>query len=190
MTRPNVTVVNSTPSLTPSGKILADGKEYEVDVVVYATGFSVNDCGPSFPVTVDGETLTEVWKEGGRKWGGATLFGIVSGRIPNFFVMYGPHTNTILGSITFFSECAAEYVSKIVKGCIDGGIARVTVKEQAVAKYNSWVGSRFVGRPEMDSCSAWYKQGGGAVPVTNFPGGMSEYWWMTRKWRKDDYILE
>ena len=203
LTQPNVTVVNdAVQGFTPSGQIETrspskegepDGGKgttlHDVDVVILATGFTVTDCGPQFKVTnAGGATVQEVWKGAAAKWGGATLFGICTPTFPNFFVIYGPHTNTILGSITFFSECAAAYAAQCVESVLGAGKEKAEVKEEAVARYNGFVRRSFVGRPEMDTCSAWYKGGAGNdIPVTNYPGGMTGYWWATRKWNRADF---
>ncbi|GMI38112.1 hypothetical protein TeGR_g6804 [Tetraparma gracilis] len=197
LTKSNVTVVNdSVTGLTPSGEVATKTSSGEVvtyapDVIIYATGFSVTDCGPQFEVTNGaGEALKSTWKSALDRWGGATLFGITTPLFPNFFVMYGPHTNTILGSITFFSECAASYVSQCVSHVLKAGKKSVTVKESSVTSYGKYVTKSFQGRPELDSCSAWYKGSGGGLPVTNFPGGMLEFWWLVRRFQVSDYTVE
>ena len=199
LTRPNVTVVNDDiAGLTKEGKIKtkSDGgveSLHGVDVIIFATGFDVTDCGPQFAVTNSaGKTLKETWREAKERWGGTTLFGIVTPTFPNLFIMYGPHTNTILGSITFFSECAAGYISQCISKVMKSGAKKVTVKEERVVAYNRGVAKNFEGRPEMDTCSAWYKgDGKGAgVPITNFPGGMTEYWWKTKRWIWEDFVVE
>jgi cation diffusion facilitator CzcD-associated flavoprotein CzcO len=194
LTRDNVRVVNDAlTGMSDTGGLLTKSKagaveEIKADVIIYATGFSITNCGPQFTITNgSGEKLDDVWKS---SEGGNTLYGITTPRFPNLFIMYGPHTNTILGSITFFSECAANYVSQMIKNVVKRGLKSVTVKPAAVKSYNDYVEKSFVGRPEMDDCSAWYKAGGGKVPVTNFPGGMSMYWWMTRRPKSADYDMK
>ena len=196
LTQSNVTVINDPVlGLTPSGSILtssggSDG--HKVDVIIAATGFSVTDCGPQFEVlNAAGASIREVWRRTQERFGGSTLFGIATPSFPNFFVVYGPHTNTILGSITFFSECAAAYISQCISSVVQSWKKSVEVREEEVVRYNAWIKKKFVGRPELDSCSAWYKgAGSGAVPMTNFPGSMLEYAWLLRRWRMEHFTVK
>ena len=193
LTRPNVTVVNgAVEGLTEGGEIVTSEGTYSAEVIICATGFEVTDCGPQFDV-INGasESLKGAWESSFDRWGGSTLFGVATPAFPNFFVVYGPHTNTILGSITFFSECAASYISQCISRVLKSGKKSVAVREERVIEYNGWIKRAFVGRPELDRCSAWYKGvGAGVVPTANFPGSMSEYAWLLRKWKCEDYIVE
>ena len=196
LTQSNVAVISDpVAGLTEAGDILTESggaNAHKVDVIIAATGFSVTDCGPQFSVhNSAGESVQAVWRQSLEQWGGSTLFGIATPTFPNFFVVYGPHTNTILGSITHFSECAAKYISQCISGVMQFGKKSVEVREEEVVRYNAWIKKKFEGRPELDSCSAWYKgEGGGAVPITNFPGGMFEYAWLLRRWRIEDFTLK
>jgi hypothetical protein len=167
----------------------------DVDVIIMATGYTVTDCGPNFEVTgTNGTSLTEAWKEGGNSLPN-TLYGVSSPGFPNFFLMYGPNTNTILGSVTFFSECAGELIANLVKETLSRKTAVLTVKQEPCTVWRKKMTSDFEGRPEMDSCSAWYKGNGStkgsapSVPITNYPGGMLTYYWATKYWKKNDFVF-
>ena len=86
--RPNVTLVDTDGTgverLTEHG-VVANGVEYEVDCLVYATGFEV---GTSYSRRAgcevygrDGVTLTEKWADGA-----ATLHGMHTRGFPNLFI--------------------------------------------------------------------------------------------------------
>jgi cyclohexanone monooxygenase len=85
--RPNVTLVDTkgkgVERITERGVVVA-GREYEVDCLIYASGFEV---GTPYPRRAGfeiygrgGQTLTERWKDGVR-----TLHGIHSRGFPNCF---------------------------------------------------------------------------------------------------------
>ena len=189
-------------SLSPhDGYVVTTKKTYtDVDVIILATGYKVTNCAPNFSVVGRDETtnLSESWEGGSLPM---TLNGVVSPGFPNFFIQYGPGTNTILGSITFFSECAANFITSLVTLATVKGGGVVEVKRQACIKYVEDVMSSFVDRPEMDTCSSWYKPKaednvgvvkkavGWSVPVTNYPGGMIGYWLRTKFWKKSDFVL-
>jgi cyclohexanone monooxygenase len=87
--RPNVTLVDTdglgVQEITERG-VIVNGKEYELDCLIYATGFEV---GTEYARRAgyevhgrDGVTLTEKWAEGA-----STLHGFYSRGFPNCFVV-------------------------------------------------------------------------------------------------------
>src|SRR5690349_12659421 len=95
--RPNVELVDiqETPieRVTPKG-IKTSEKEYEFDIIIYATGFDaitgsfdrIDFCG------TDGVLLKEKWKHGPE-----TYLGLMIDGFPNMMMLMGPHT--ALGNI-------------------------------------------------------------------------------------------
>ncbi|KAF2118741.1 hypothetical protein BDV96DRAFT_568410 [Lophiotrema nucula] len=85
--RPNVKLVDTrgqgVDSITARG-IVADGEEYEIDCLIFATGFELaNDWSHKTGIEIygrDGMTITDKWKEGA-----ATLHGWTSRGFPNCF---------------------------------------------------------------------------------------------------------
>ncbi len=89
--RPNVELVDTkgkgVERITEKG-VIADGKEYELDCLIYATGFEV---GTDYTRRSgyelygrDGQSLTDKWKDGV-----STLHGIHARGFPNVFIMGG-----------------------------------------------------------------------------------------------------
>ena len=191
LTKSNVRVVNdAVEGLTGSSIKTRGGKTIKVDVAIFATGFKVSDCGPGFPVhNAAGESLTEVWAAAVEKCGGSSLYGITTPSFPNLFILYGPHTNTIFGSITYFSECGSSYVAQIINAVVKRGKRKAVVREECVIEFAAYIRKKFLGRPELGECNAWYKGTNPQAPVTNFPGGMLEYWWLTRRWNEEHYEI-
>ena len=87
--RPNVTLVDTdgkgVDAITPRG-VVANGIEYELDCLIFATGFEVGtDYSRRAGCTIvgrDGVTLSEKWADGVR-----TLHGMHSRGFPNLFFM-------------------------------------------------------------------------------------------------------
>ena len=112
--------------------IAADGTRYPADVLIYATGFRVNDFLSSLHVTGrDGVDLHRMWGEKPSAYLGITIPGF-----PNFFCMYGPGTNLASGgSLIFHSECEIRYIM----GCIDLLLASAhTSMEPRPEAYDDW----------------------------------------------------
>ena len=88
-----------------------DGNRHPADVLIYATGFRVNDFLSSLHVTGrDGVDLHDVWAHKPAAYLGITIPGF-----PNFFCMYGPGTNLASGgSLIFHSECQMRYIMSAI----------------------------------------------------------------------------
>src|SRR5437899_2699662 len=94
--RPNVTLidVSETPveAITRRG-VRVDGREYEVDAIVFATGFDAMT-GALIKIDIRGKggvALREKWREGPR-----TYLGLGVSGFPNLFTITGPGSPSVL----------------------------------------------------------------------------------------------
>ena len=158
-------------------------RRFKVDCVVYATGFQMNNCIPGFPIIGrGGRRLADEWKRSPEAY-----LGVFASDFPNAFFLYGPNTNTIAGSISFFTECGVNLICKAVALTMRRGPkATIEVKPAVVQAYNRRLDTIMATRPESGDCSSWYKNKEGRV-TQNFPGTMTFYWWLTRTLRKSDF---
>ena len=77
--------------VTPTGLETADGKQYDVDIIVWATGFEVSETGVGLNHNVfgeDGKELRATWKE---RQGAFGYRGIAAPNVPNYFIVLGPN---------------------------------------------------------------------------------------------------
>jgi cyclohexanone monooxygenase len=95
--RPNVELIdvrgNPIAAITPAGLRTADGQEYEVDAIVFATGYDAMT-GALTRIDVQGlhgVTLAEKWANGPK-----TYLGITSAGFPNLFTLTGPGSPSIV----------------------------------------------------------------------------------------------
>jgi cyclohexanone monooxygenase len=111
--RPNVHLVDThgkgITEITEKGPVF-EGKQYEVDVLIYATGFEVQKTGTYNQIKgTNGLYIDDKYREGVR-----TLLGIHSEGYPNLFVMGG-----LQASFQFnFTDIAAAQ-GEYIAGCID-----------------------------------------------------------------------
>ena len=113
LTRDHVELVRTPIDHIDADAVVAgDGTPYPADVLVYATGFRVNDMLSSLKVHGrNGIEIRDVW---GRR--PSAYLGITVPGFPNFFCLYGPGTNLASGgSLIFHSECEVRYIM----GCLD-----------------------------------------------------------------------
>jgi cation diffusion facilitator CzcD-associated flavoprotein CzcO len=114
--RPNVTLVDTrgrgVDRITEKG-LLFDGVEYEVDCIIFATGFEVGTAytrRAGFEVYGrDGKSLTEYWSRGPR-----TLHGFYSAGFPNCFHM-GITQNTVTANFPHMLQDQARHITEVIQ---------------------------------------------------------------------------
>lgn len=165
---------------------VAGGTDIDIDVIIYATGFQASDFLGEITVSgVGGESLGDYWNGDAKAY-----LGITVPHFPNLFVMYGPNTNIVVnGSIIFFSECQAHYISECVHRLLADGHRSLEVRQDVLDDFVDDVdagNSRYVwGAP---GASSWYKNKTGRVSQ-NWPHSLVEYWDRTRNPAVGDYIF-
>ena len=126
--RPNVTLVDCPAGIervTERGPVV-DGTQYEVDCLVYGTGFEAEltplhrRAGHEI-VGRGGVTLAEKWADGA-----ASLFGMMSRGFPNLFVMPAPGQQAVVTvNYTQLAVLGAEFVAGTVGAAREAGRQRV-----------------------------------------------------------------
>jgi cyclohexanone monooxygenase len=111
--RPNVHLVDThgkgITEITEKGPVF-EGKQYEVDVLIYATGFEVQKTGIYNQIRgVNGLEINDKYREGIR-----TLLGIHSQGYPNLFIM-GGYQASFQFNLTDMLQAQGDYIA----ACID-----------------------------------------------------------------------
>jgi len=184
--RENVELVTDRiDEVTPSG-LRAGGVDYDVDVIVYATGFHANlFLWPMEIVGRGGVTLRAQWGDEPRAY-----LGITVPNFPNLFCIYGPGTNLAhAGSIIFHSECQVRYVMGCLAALARGGHASMEVRQDVHDAY----AARFDARHDTmvwahPATGSWYKNAAGRV-LTTSPWRLVDYWTWTRTPELGDFTL-
>ena len=135
--RPNVTLVDTegrgVELITPTG-IVANGVEYELDCLIYATGFEVGtDYARRSGYQVygtDGITISEKWANGV-----STFHGFFSRGFPNCFIISTAQSGFSVNFPHMLNEQSI-HVAHIVKHVSENGITRLEASETAE---NDWV---------------------------------------------------
>ncbi len=188
LTRPNVELVRAgVDHLEADGVVDSDGTKHEADVVVFATGFRVNDM--LFPLHItgrDGVDLRESWGTRPRAFLGMTVPGF-----PNLFFLYGPGTNLASGgSLIFHSECEVRYIMQCLRALVDGELATM---EPRVDRYEDWYERTQAEMRTMVWASphiehSFYKNADGEVNGLS-PWRLVDFWSWTREVDLDDFVL-
>jgi 4-hydroxyacetophenone monooxygenase len=187
LTRDHVELVRDGIERIEPGAVVAAGRRYPADILLYATGFRVNDMLSSLDVVGRGGIeLHAMWGQRPAAYLGITIPGF-----PNFFCMYGPGTNLASGgSLIFHSECEIRYIM----GCLDLLMRPGTkAMEPRRAAYDDWYArcqaelkTLVWSQPSIKH--SFYKNAAGDVHSLS-PWRLVDYWAWTRAPEPDDFVI-
>lgn len=125
-------VADGIERLTSRGIVDKLGHEHHIDVIVLATGFKPNEfLSPMNVVGRGGATLVDLWqKDGPRAYLGTQLPDF-----PNFFMLYGPNTNSGAGIPAIF-ESTTRYALRCLAEVVLKHATTVEVTEHAFRQFN------------------------------------------------------
>src|SRR6201999_1901680 len=129
--RPNVELIDVSDDpikeITAKG-VLARGKEYQVDAIVFATGFDAMT-GALLKIDIkgrDGLRLTDKWSEGPR-----TYLGVAMAGFPNLFTITGPGSPSVLTNMLPTIEQHVEWIADAIGYLRDQGRGRIEASARA-----------------------------------------------------------
>lgn len=169
--RPNVTLVpEAVDALTPTGVRAADGREFDVDTVVLATGFASQEFLEHIDVRGrGGRLLRDAWTGGAR-----AHLGIYVPGFPNLFLCYGPNTNLGGSSILLMEEAQARHMRQALDRLRASGAATVEPTVEAEAAWDTDLQGRLA-ESVWAGCQSWYRHPATGRITSNWPGGTSAY---------------
>lgn len=163
-------------SLTPKGAVDANGTEHELDLIVYATGFDAANYLGGYKVKGEGGVDLH------EKWNGEpeALLGLMVPGFPNFFMMYGPNTNSV--PLVSFYEAQADFAASLISKLLKRGAKTVSVNPDWFRKFNAWLQDR-LSRTVWGSTSNYFQARSGMV-VSQWPFSASAYIFGTKLARR------
>jgi cation diffusion facilitator CzcD-associated flavoprotein CzcO len=171
----------------PDGVLAADGTHHPADVILYGTGFDVQNGLTQVAVTGrGGRELRREWAAGGME---AYLGTTVSG-YPNMFVMAGPNSGLGHNSQVFMIEAQARYVRSCLRVARRrrGGRAAIEVRADVQRSYNAALQRRMDHTVwQTGGCRSWYYDPVSGRNTLLWPGGTIEFYRRTRRARRADY---
>ncbi len=173
--RDNVTLVSTAEEtierFTPTG-IQTDRQHYDVDLIVFATGFAavVGSYDRIDIRGVGGARLADHWAAGPR-----TYLGMQSAGFPNLFMVGGPQSTA--GNIPRATEPQVDVVTACIAHMRENGLTEVTVTEAAEDEWIEHVNSGIVGTLQ-ETAESWAF--GSNVPGRQrvyllYAGGLPQY---------------
>jgi cation diffusion facilitator CzcD-associated flavoprotein CzcO len=177
--RSNVALVpRAVTAARPDGLVTVDGEVHQFDALVLATGFEANQFLSTLDVAGSGGVrLQEVWDKAG---GAEAFLGLTVAGFPNFFMLYGPNTNSASNSVIFNLECQARYLGSALRTVRRRGA--LEVRSAVQDRFNRWLQGGVPGVTWESGCHNYYHSDTGKL-VTNWPHSSVLYWAMTRALR-------
>ena len=162
-------------AITPDGIRTADGKEYPLDIIVFATGYD-GVTGPLMRLNIqgrDGLALNDVWQDGPK-----TYLGLQVAGFPNLFTITGPQSPSVLTNMPVAIEQHAEWIADCIATMREKGAARIEPEPQVMEEWRKQVQAAADSTLLVTAKSSWYL--GANVPgkpraFLAWAGGMTRY---------------
>lgn len=173
--------------ITETG-LVANGKEYEVDCIVYASGFEVGseytERAGFDPVGKDGLTLSAAWDDGMR-----TLHGVHVTGFPNAFIVQPSQAANLISNVPHNIVDHADTISTIVAHAEQKGFSELEPTKEA---QDAWVEMVLSGQGMLigstECTPGYYNNEGAGLTEKNrhglgHPGGAKAYFAHIAAWR-------
>jgi cation diffusion facilitator CzcD-associated flavoprotein CzcO len=183
--RPNVTLVTSPiEQITAQGMMSADGVCHPVDTIIWATGFFHTQTPERPVITGDrGQTLKEMWQTRRGAYNGSVMAGF-----PNLFLLTGPNSGLGHNSIVFMIEAQVHWVMQALRVMNQQGAQSLVLRPEAYDHHIVEMEQRSRNTVWKSGCKSWYLDEQG-YNTALWPGLSLEFWWRTRRFKKQDFIL-
>lgn len=108
--------------ITPGGILLEDGREFEVDIILYALGYDALS-GTLLQMNIEGKDglkLRDEWKDGPKTYLGLSVAGF-----PNMFTITGPGSPAVLAVMIVAIEQHVEWIDACIGYMEDRGLSAI-----------------------------------------------------------------
>ncbi|MGB2391304.1 MAG: flavin-containing monooxygenase [Pseudomonadales bacterium] len=189
----DVSATQGVEAITESA-IVANGKEYPVDCIVYASGFEITSSYErrlGIPVFgIEGQSIYDHWQDGMR-----TMHGLMVSGFPNLFLCGGGFVFQLGANYAHGIDVQAGHVAYTISELASRGIKSANVSNEAeerwIADQLETKGSGFVLGGSPDTCTpGYYNQEGTTKRYRNvrretYSKGVGAYMKLLREWRED-----
>jgi len=173
--------------IEPQGVRTTDGRLWQADALVFATGFKASKM--LHPMTIHGrggQELHEVWGDDDAR----AYLGLTVPDFPNFFILTGPNTGLAHGgNQIFMTECGVRHMMLALRELYEGGHRTIECKRDVYERYNSEVDAmhaRMVWTHK--GMTNWYRNRHGRVFAIT-PWRLVDYWKMTSRFDRAEYEM-
>lgn len=174
--------------IMPTGIRTKDGTEYELDVIICATGFITAPLVQELQIKGrDGHDLAVDWAdEEERAYMGTTIPGY-----PNYFLSTGPNIGpNHAGGLNIVSETQVHYMIECLDHMIANDARTIEVTEDAFIRHNKRIDEQMQHMIWTHPRSKSYYQNSKGRPVEPWPFRLVDMWNEMRSPIHDDYRLK
>ncbi|MCW2494505.1 NAD(P)/FAD-dependent oxidoreductase [Jatrophihabitans sp.] len=195
--RPNVTLVDTRgkglESVTPEG-VMANGQLYELDCLIFATGFEANEAGSSFNRRIGFDVLGRDQVSLSAKWasGLSTLHGLTTAKFPNMIVQSATSAqNTEPANFMHALQENARHMAYIIGETRRRGARVFETTEAAEAAWVQTILDHAVDDTAfLEACTPGRRNNEGRIGVRmqanrNYGGGPLEFYAILDSWRAE-----
>ena len=172
--------------------IVFEGKSYDVDCIIYASGFEVaapaDRTGGFELVGRGGQTLAQYWQDG-RK----SLHGIFVHGFPNLGIMNGLKQAAITWNITYMMRKQGEHFAQVVQRCLQSETRTMDVRPEAEQAWRETLQrAASVDEDFLRDCTPGYYNNEGrdqqdSIWVSSYGGGPFDYMRILQAWREERF---
>jgi cation diffusion facilitator CzcD-associated flavoprotein CzcO len=158
MNRPNVDLVTAgIARIEADAVITTDGGRHPADIVVYATGFDLeNYMRQTEVIGPGGVKLSELWARIPSAYKGGFIPGM-----PNFYMTTGPNTGVGTTSVVYMIEAQLQLILQAIETAGQDQLIQVT--EEASKRYNAQIRQDLQDTVWAGDCLSWYKRPDGEI---------------------------
>lgn len=186
LARDNVRLVtDSIVGITPGGIKTAGGEEIAVDVIIWATGFAVQEYLKGLRIFGSAsQDLSEIWQRRPEAYLGTMCSGF-----PNLFFLTGPNTGLGTNSVVVMIEAQVGLILDCLRLLKGRGGRRIDVRTEAMQRYNEALQERLRQTVwNSGGCRSWYLDDAGHN-YTLWPGTTREFRARTERAQADDFTI-
>jgi cyclohexanone monooxygenase len=192
--RPNVTLIDTRGKgldrITESA-IVFDGQAYEVDCIIYATGFDVmatsHKEGGIEIIGRGGQSIDDKWSDAVR-----SLHGMYTRGFPNLFLVMGARQSAPTLNFPYMTDEQALHAAAVVSRLLRDGVRVMEVSQEAEDRWCATITAKSTANleyfractPSLLNAEGNLKDAGKLILTTAYGGGPFEYIELLRNWRE------
>jgi cation diffusion facilitator CzcD-associated flavoprotein CzcO len=189
LSQPHVDLVTSAIArVVPEGIVAADGTLVELDVIIWATGMTLDWLSPIEIVGRGGVRLNDVWADNNpRSYLGGTVPGF-----PNLFINDGPNTGVANGGAghNFMTETVDHFIFECLQLVVENDATSIEVTQDAHDTHNERIEQLMldlIWSHERGADTYYRNQAGRIIFPSPFDPG--DFWDMCQKPDQSKFVL-
>ena len=184
--RKNVNLVtDGIDQINETGLLTKTGKQIDVDLIIYATGFYASENNIPYPVIGrNKQSLQEAWKDGAHAY-----LGTVVPSFPNFFILVGPNTGIGHTSALHIMESQITYLMDAITTMRKNQWKTIEIKDEVEYAYNEKIQEQLNRTVwQTGGCKSWYQNSSGRN-TTLYPNFSFVFRKAASKFIKNEHLI-